>query len=316
MSYGKVHEEYWDGEKIEPLSDRAALLGLYLITGPHRNAIGCFKLGIGRISDVERFGAWGIEGVSEALREMVETGFIVRDDRTGWTMICNALVKDPIKGSKAAIHAAKLAATVPANSAVYSALKEILEPQLDREAKALKDAEGWPMRSPIEGVSKPKPSPSPLPEPEPSPEPEPEGESAADAPPPPAEPALPVVPKPEPEQTAPSREAKPQPACVAAIRSTPDDDLLDLPPSLDRRKACRLPPDWELPDVWRQWAEEERPDLDVRRVAAMFKDFWIGKSGKDATKTDWFATFRNWIRREGGGPKTAKSATRAALENI
>lgn len=300
MSYGKVHEEYWDGEKIEPLSDRAALLGLYLITGPHRNAIGCFKLGIGRISDVERFGAWGIEGVSEALREMVETGFIVRDDRTGWTMICNALVKDPIKGSKAAIHAAKLAATVPANSAVYSALKEILEPQLDREAKALKDAEGWPMRSPIEGVSKPKPSPSPLPEPEPSPEPEPKGESAADAPPPPM-------------SAAP---AEPQPACAVAIRLVPQDDLLDLPQNLDRHKASRLPPDWELPDVWRQWAEEERPDLNVSRVAAMFKDFWIGKSGKDATKTDWFATFRNWVRREAGGPKTAKSATRAALENI
>ena len=85
MSYGKVYDAYWDGEKIEPLSDRAALLGLFLITGPHRNAIGCFKLGIGAIMDLPRFQEWTFEGVSDALEEMIETGFIVRDRRTGWT---------------------------------------------------------------------------------------------------------------------------------------------------------------------------------------------------------------------------------------
>lgn len=186
MSYGKVHEEFWDGEKIIPLSDRACLLAAYLITGPHRNAIGCFKLGIGAITDIERFKAWGIDGVSKALLEMVKTGFIVRDDRTGWTFITNALVKDPIKGPKAAIHAAKLAAAVPANSIVYSTLKEKLEGQLRKEEKALSDSEGWPMRSPIEGPSIPhtipKASPSPLPEPSPEPQPEPSEAKASGAP--------------------------------------------------------------------------------------------------------------------------------------
>lgn len=27
-----------------------------------------------------------------------------------------------------------------------------------------------------------------------------------------------------------------------------------------------------------------------------FRDYWIAKSGKDATKTDWLATWRNWLR--------------------
>lgn len=27
-----------------------------------------------------------------------------------------------------------------------------------------------------------------------------------------------------------------------------------------------------------------------------FKDHWVSKSGKDATKKDWYATFRNWCR--------------------
>lgn len=168
MSYGKVHEEYWDGEKIKPLSDRAALLGLYLITGPHRNAIGCFRLGRGAISDVPRFGEWGFEGVSKALMEMVETGFIARDEATGWTLIPNALVKDPVNSPNAARHAVALAAKVPANTLVYNKLFEILSPQLEAYSKALKSTLGYPLEAPSKDLRTPLPSPepSPLPEPE------------------------------------------------------------------------------------------------------------------------------------------------------
>lgn len=173
MSYGKVHDVFWDDDRIESLSDRAALLALFLITGPHRNAIGCFRLGTGAISDLPRFGAWGIEGVSVALRELSNAGFIVRDDRTGWTFIVNALKHDPIKGSKAAIHALGLAIRVPKKSAVYVTLFNRLMPQLQREETALSDKPGWPLEdprnTPSEGDAIPKPSPSPLPEPSPEP---------------------------------------------------------------------------------------------------------------------------------------------------
>jgi hypothetical protein len=172
MSYGKVYEEYWDGEKIAALSDRAALLGLFLITGPHRNAIGCFRIGVGAISDIPRFGAWGIEGVCEALSDMSRTGFIVRDEASGWTLIVNALRKDPIRSAKVAIHALMLANRVPHNTNVYQELKEILELQLDHFSDTLSDREGWPMGTPIDTPSIPIRSPLPLttnlkPEPEP-----------------------------------------------------------------------------------------------------------------------------------------------------
>lgn len=184
MSYGKVHEEYWDGEKIEPLSDRAALLGLYLITGPHRNAIGCFKLGTGAIMDLERFRAWGIEGVSKALQEMVDTGFIVRDERTGWTLIPNAISKDPINSGNVAIHAVALAGRIPKNSIVYKAIFEKLSAQLKGFDKHLNNKPGYPLPSPFEahsdglfeapseGLTKPHRTPNltePIPEPEPQP---------------------------------------------------------------------------------------------------------------------------------------------------
>lgn len=67
-------------------------------------------------------------------------------------------------------------------------------------------------------------------------------------------------------------------------------------------RGSRLPADWTLPDDWRVWAESERPDLDVPTVAAGFRDFWVGKAGKDARKADWKATWRNWVRGQNSKP--------------
>lgn len=66
-------------------------------------------------------------------------------------------------------------------------------------------------------------------------------------------------------------------------------------------KASRLPSDWSLPAEWMAWALADRPEFqeqDVRRAAEQFSDFWKAKAGKDAAKLDWFATWRNWFRRE------------------
>lgn len=35
----------------------------------------------------------------------------------------------------------------------------------------------------------------------------------------------------------------------------------------------------------------------VGREREKFRDFWLGKTGQNATKADWPATWRNWIRR-------------------
>lgn len=153
MSYGKVHDIFWEDDRIETLSDRAALLALFLITGPHRNAIGCFKLGLGAITDNQRFQKWGIEGVSKALLELQEIDFIVRDDRTGWTFIRNALKHDPVRGEKTAVHALALTRSVPKNTEVYQRLKDKLEPQLAAQSHKLADKPGWPMEGASHGAT-------------------------------------------------------------------------------------------------------------------------------------------------------------------
>lgn len=66
--------------------------------------------------------------------------------------------------------------------------------------------------------------------------------------------------------------------------------------------GSRLPEDWTLPADWQQWAEGERPDLDVGTVACTFRDFWVAKAGKDGRKADWQATWRNWVRNQRVGP--------------
>lgn len=61
-------------------------------------------------------------------------------------------------------------------------------------------------------------------------------------------------------------------------------------------RATRLPPDWQPSQDDRTFALGL--GLNVQAVCASFRDYWHAKSGKDATKLDWSATWRNWCRKE------------------
>ena len=68
------------------------------------------------------------------------------------------------------------------------------------------------------------------------------------------------------------------------------------------RRGTRLPPDWALPDGWRDWALSEFnvSAAQVQREADKFRDHWHGvpPAQPNSWKSDWFATWRNWCRRE------------------
>jgi uncharacterized protein YdaU (DUF1376 family) len=67
--------------------------------------------------------------------------------------------------------------------------------------------------------------------------------------------------------------------------------------SLPRKRATRLKEDWVLPKEWGEWAVSEGwPESVIRIEADKFRDYWIAKSGREASKQDWQATFRNWMR--------------------
>jgi hypothetical protein len=62
-------------------------------------------------------------------------------------------------------------------------------------------------------------------------------------------------------------------------------------------RGTRIPDDFAVTAEMVAWARAETPDVDGRFETGAFIDFWRGKTGKDATKHDWPATWRNWMRK-------------------
>lgn len=117
--------------------------------------------------------------------------------------------------------------------------------------------------------------------------------------------------------------------CVADAQQVPADAHLVVSVSedvgegrADTRKpprGSRLPPDWTLPEEWKIEAESiARSDglsINAVRESLKFRDYWVGKSGKDAAKADWLATWRGWVRRslEYAGKPTGAPAVEAPI---
>jgi len=97
-----------------------------------------------------------------------------------------------------------------------------------------------------------------------------------------------------------------QPNAKATINQEPKTSVV---------KASRLPTDFEMPVDWKQWAKSERPDLDVEMESESFKDYWSSKGGKEACKTDWYATWRNWVRRA-NAPKSGQKTVSNIMAGV
>lgn len=70
------------------------------------------------------------------------------------------------------------------------------------------------------------------------------------------------------------------------------------------RRATRLPKDFEpTPEP------EAEQGIDRPKELANFRDYWTAKSGKDATKLDWQATWRTWARRAHRNPADQRKTT-------
>ena len=65
--------------------------------------------------------------------------------------------------------------------------------------------------------------------------------------------------------------------------------------SRPRKRATRISEDFTVTPEMRLWASSKAPDADLMTETEKFINYWVAKSGKDATKLDWVATWRNWI---------------------
>jgi len=66
-------------------------------------------------------------------------------------------------------------------------------------------------------------------------------------------------------------------------------------------RGSRLPPDW-MP----------KEHLDEKLELEKFRDYWIAQPGQKGVKTDWDATWRNWVRRAAERPQARPSTNRIA----
>jgi len=88
--------------------------------------------------------------------------------------------------------------------------------------------------------------------------------------------------------------------------------ILDTTPREAGPRASRLPADFVMPPEWIMWAQTQRAwTRDVAETeAASFIDYWHAQPGLRGLKTDWEATWRNWVRRShtpNGEPVKAKA---------
>lgn len=82
---------------------------------------------------------------------------------------------------------------------------------------------------------------------------------------------------------------------TAMPRQTDRQTQTEAKASVPRKRAKRIPDDFALTEDMRAWGRENCPTVDGIEETMKFINYWQAKAGKDATKLDWVATWRNWM---------------------
>jgi uncharacterized phage protein (TIGR02220 family) len=117
--YGSVQIAFWENSDIQNLSDQSKLLAIYLLTGPHSNMLGCFRLPDGYITEDLK---WEIQNAKKSFNNLSEINFLTRDLDSSWVSIHHFLKWNPIQNPRQGIGIQKLFDMVPMKSIVFKPL--------------------------------------------------------------------------------------------------------------------------------------------------------------------------------------------------
>ena len=95
--FGKVSSRFWTSDDIQPLSDRAKLMALYLLTTGHGNLIGIFKLSRGYMADDL---CWDRSAVQKALAELASNDFLTLSEQSNYLCINRYMEHNPTVNQK------------------------------------------------------------------------------------------------------------------------------------------------------------------------------------------------------------------------
>lgn len=121
--YGKVYTAFWTSEDVRELSEDGRTLAFYLLTCPHGNMIGCFRLTNAYAADDLK---WSIERVSKGFIELASKGYAYRCERTFWVVISRYLKWNQFENPNVGKAAGKLFETITPPHEVKAMLAKAL----------------------------------------------------------------------------------------------------------------------------------------------------------------------------------------------
>lgn len=123
--YGQVQCAFWGHPDIIQLSDQGKLLAVYLLTGPHSNGLGCYRVPLAYIqADM----GWSKQCVEDSLEELQgeSVGFCQYCYESSHVLIPKYLQWNGIANPKVAVARFKEALEVPKKSSVWPGMVEAL----------------------------------------------------------------------------------------------------------------------------------------------------------------------------------------------
>ena len=155
--YGRVYSSFWQSQDTRALSEDGRTMALYLLTSPHANLIGCFRLTDAYAADDLQ---WASERVAKGFHELQAKGFLVREESSNWVLIRKYLLWNNFENGNVATAAQKAFDQIRSIP-----LKALLAGVLLEFGTHLKE----PFVNHLRTLAKPFANPEPEPEPEPEP---------------------------------------------------------------------------------------------------------------------------------------------------
>lgn len=152
--YGRVYSSFWQSPEMRALPEDARTLALYLLTTPHGNLIGCFRLPDAYAAEDLQ---WSMERVSEGFAKLVEAAFVTRDEGSKWLVIAKYLKWNRFENPNVATAARKAFDQVPSLPLKCLLSKALLEFGVHMNADFRNACETL-----SEPIRKPEPEPEPI----------------------------------------------------------------------------------------------------------------------------------------------------------
>jgi hypothetical protein len=108
--YGVIFTKFWTEPDVQAMSEGAQMLFLYILTGPHTTAAGCFRLPLAYVAADRN---WTIAQVAERFEELSRNGFAYRCPKTDWVVIPKFLKHNPIANPNCGVAVSKCLDSLP-----------------------------------------------------------------------------------------------------------------------------------------------------------------------------------------------------------